>query len=74
MSTSFGSNGKAYPVTANATFTGTNCALGNITSCHEFMVSPTSGLAAVGGSIPAGTKVVATGRAPRPAGRLGTAF
>jgi hypothetical protein len=74
MSTSFGSNGKAYPVTANATFTGTNCVLGNITSCHEFMISPTNGLSAVGGTIPAGHDVLATGRAPRPAGRLGTAF
>ena len=72
MSTSFGSNGKAYPVFANAT--GSSCVLGQITSCHEFMVSPTNGLAALGGTIPAGNKVVATGSAPRPTGRLGTAF
>lgn len=72
MSTSFGSNGKAYPVFANAT--GSSCTLGQITSCHEFMVSPTNGLAALGGAIPAGHRVVATGPAPRPTGRLGTAF
>jgi len=72
MSTSFGSNGKAYPVFANAT--GSTCTLGQITSCHEFMVSPTNGLVVLGGSIPAGHTVVATGSAPRPVGRLGTAF
>jgi hypothetical protein len=48
ISTSFGSNGKAYPVFANAT--GTNCTLGQITSCHEFMVSPTNGLQVTGGT------------------------
>src|SRR5207249_5067468 len=72
MSTSFGSNGKAYPVFANAT--GSSCTLGQITSCHEFMVSPTNGLAALGGTIPAGQRVVASGSAPRPTGRLGAAF
>jgi len=51
MSTSFGSNGKAYPVLANSS--GTNCQLGNITSCHENMVAPTNGLFALGGSLPA---------------------
>ncbi len=51
ISTSF-SNGKAFPVIANAT-TGT-CTVGQITSCHEFMVAPTNGLAVHGGNIPAG--------------------
>jgi hypothetical protein len=51
ISTSFGSNGKAYPEIANAT--GSSCVLGNITSCHEFMVAPTNGLAARGGTRPA---------------------
>jgi hypothetical protein len=53
ISTSFGSNGKAYPVIANAT--GSSCVLGNITSCHEFMVAPTNGLAVSGGTRPAVT-------------------
>ena len=48
ISTSFGSNGKAYPVIANAT--GSNCVTGNPTACNEPMVAPTAGLAAVGGS------------------------
>jgi hypothetical protein len=72
ISTSYGSNGKAYPVIANAT--GSSCTLGNITSCHEFMVSPTSGVAALGGNIPAGHTVLSSGANPRPQGRLGTAF
>jgi len=75
ISTSYGSNGKAYPVIANATSTGTTCAVGNITSCSEFMVAPTNGLLAQGGTIPVGhDKVVATGHNPRPVGALGTAF
>ncbi len=48
ISTSFGSNGKAYPVIAGAT--GSNCVTGNPTACHEFMVAPTNGLAVLGGS------------------------
>jgi hypothetical protein len=59
ISTSFGSNGKAYPVIANAT--GTSCTLGNITSCHEFMVAPTNGLAALGGGFPATTEGASAG-------------
>jgi hypothetical protein len=51
ISTSF-SNGKAFPVIANAT-TGT-CTVGQITSCHEFMVAPTNGLAIRAGTIPVG--------------------
>ncbi len=74
MSTSFGSNGKAYPEIADASFTGTNCVIGNITSCNEYIVAPTNGLAALGGTIPAGHRVLSTGSNPRPQGRLGTAF
>jgi hypothetical protein len=48
ISTSFGSNGKAYPVISNAT--GSSCVTGNPTACNEPMVAPTSGLAVVGGS------------------------
>ena len=50
ISTSFGSNGQAYPVLANAT--GSNCVLGQITSCDEFMVAPTNGLANLPGNHP----------------------
>jgi len=74
ISTSFGSNGKGYPVIAFAKNTGTNCVIGNITSCDEDMVVPTDGLPVTGGTIPAGTKVLSGGTNPRPHGRLGTAF
>jgi hypothetical protein len=73
-STSFGSNGKAYPVIAWAKNAGTTCVVGNITSCNEPMVVPTNGLAATGGTIPAGHTVLSSGANPRPQGRLGTAF
>jgi hypothetical protein len=43
ISTSFGSNGKAYPVYAKATTT-SNCTTNQVGSCHEFMVAPTNGL------------------------------
>jgi hypothetical protein len=58
ISTSFGSNGRAYPEIANAT--GANCVLGQITSCHEFMVAPTNGLPVAGGSRPSVTGPVYT--------------
>jgi hypothetical protein len=74
ISNSFGSNGKAYPVIANAKNTGTTCSIGNITSCNEDMVVPTNGLVATGGTIPAGHNVLSSGSNPRPQGRLGTAF
>jgi hypothetical protein len=45
---------KAFPVIANAKI-GT-CTLGQITSCHEFMVAPTNGLAVVAGTVPVGTE------------------
>jgi hypothetical protein len=48
MSTSFGSNGKAYPVFANAL--GSSCTLGQITSCKEAMFTATNGLAITGGN------------------------
>jgi len=51
MSTSFGSNGRAYPVFAAAT--GSSCQLGSITSCHESMYTSKNGLAIVGGTHPA---------------------
>jgi hypothetical protein len=72
MSTSFGSNGKNYPVMANATGAGT-CQLGQITSCAENMVAPTNGVAATGGSVRSETgPVYAGGRAISARGR--TAF
>jgi hypothetical protein len=43
ISTSFGSNRKAYPVIADATETA-NCTQSQLGSCHEFMVAPTNGL------------------------------
>jgi hypothetical protein len=43
ISTSFGSNGKAYPVVAQATTTPL-CTTNQVGSCHEFMVTPTNGL------------------------------
>jgi len=71
ISTSFGSNGKAYPVISWAT--GTSCQLGNITSCHEHMVAPVNGLAPAGGSRPSlGGPVFAGGHALAARGR--TAF
>jgi hypothetical protein len=50
-STSFNSAGRAFPVLANAT--GSTCTLGQITSCNEFMVTPTGGLLAHGPFSPA---------------------
>jgi len=44
ISTSFGSNHKAYPVIPEATTT-SDCSLSQVGSCHEFMVAPTNGLA-----------------------------
>jgi hypothetical protein len=53
VSTSF-AGGKAFTVIANAT-KGT-CTLGQITSCHESMVAPSSGLALTAGTIPVGNE------------------
>ena len=62
---------EAYPVIATAT--GNSCVLGNITSCHEPMVAPTNGLAAVGGSNLATTGPVRYLSTSRPT-RMLTAF
>ncbi len=75
ISTSFGSNGRAYPVIANATFTGISCGLGNITACNEFMVSPTNGLATAGGAIPVGREApVGLGHGHGVPGKMLTAY
>ena len=69
ISTSFGSNGRAYPVIANAT--GSSCTLGQITSCNEFMVAPTNGLQPAGPFLPAGrTPVTGAGRLGARSGRV----
>lgn len=44
ISTSFGSNGKAYPILAKA-LTTPQCTTNQVGSCHEFMVAPRNGLA-----------------------------
>jgi hypothetical protein len=49
FSTSFGSNGKAYPIFAGAT--GSSCTQGDISSCHESMFTATNGLVVTGGSL-----------------------
>jgi hypothetical protein len=49
VSVSFASNGRAFPVLPTARATG-DCTLGQITSCAENMVSPRSGVAALGGA------------------------
>jgi BNR/Asp-box repeat len=45
-------NGKAYPVIANAKKA--VCTLGQVGSCHEFMVTPTNGLSVTAGTVPVG--------------------
>jgi hypothetical protein len=62
MSTSFGSNGRAFPVMAAGRGAG-NCTLGQITSCAENMFAPTSGVAATGGTIRSTARPVFTGPA-----------
>jgi hypothetical protein len=54
ISTSFGSNGKAYPVIAFARTTGQTCTASVLNSCNEPMVAPRSGLALGPDVIPAG--------------------
>jgi hypothetical protein len=72
ISTSF-SNGRAFPVIAGATQG--NCQQGNVTSCHEFMVTATGGLLLRGGNRPAGTgRPVFTGRGAYAVRGLGTRF
>ena len=71
MSSSFGSNGRSYPVLASAK--GSACTLGQITSCHENMVAPTGGVLVTGGTNPATSgPVYAGGKAVTAHGR--TAF
>ena len=50
ISTSYGSNGRAYPVLAQADTT-SNCTTAVLGSCHEYMIAPTNGLAPATGSI-----------------------
>jgi hypothetical protein len=64
---------KAFPVIANAK-KGT-CTLGQITSCHEFMVSPANGLPVTAGTVPAGNERPVPGaRSDHPAYPHPTAF
>jgi hypothetical protein len=57
ISTSFGGNGRAYPVIARAK--GSECVQGDITSCNQFMVAPVGGLTAQGAIAAAGDPVLA---------------
>jgi hypothetical protein len=50
ISTSFGSNGRAYPALANATTT-TSCTTSTLGSCHEFMVTARNGLPVKTGTV-----------------------
>jgi hypothetical protein len=52
-STSFGSDGKAYPVISAARSTGTSCSASHLGSCNEPMIAPRSGLALGPGVTPA---------------------
>jgi hypothetical protein len=72
ISTSF-VGGLAFPVIANAT-AGT-CTLGQVTSCHEFMVAPTNGLSPVAGTVPVGRESPVRGaHSDHPLVRHPTAF
>jgi hypothetical protein len=72
ISTSF-SNGQAFPIVANATQG--NCQKGNITSCHEFMVTAAGGLILHPGTRPVGTeRPVFTGPSGYALHGLGTRF
>jgi hypothetical protein len=72
ISTSF-SKGTAHPVFAKAK--GTNCQLGNITSCNERMVAPASGLSLTASVNPAGReRPVRHARSDRRTGASRTAF
>ena len=59
ISTSFGSNGRAYPVIARAK--GSACVQGDITSCNEFMIAPVGGLSARGATAAAAGEPVVAG-------------
>jgi len=64
ISTSF-MNDRAFPVIANARRG--DCTLGQIRSCHEFMVAPTNGLSVTGGTLPIGVEPVLTDTRSGPA-------
>jgi hypothetical protein len=51
ISTSFGSNGKAYPALAQAKVT-SNCTTNQVGSCHEFMITARAGLSVGPGTVP----------------------
>ncbi len=57
ISTSFGSNAKAFPVIAAARSTGQSCTASVLNSCNEPMIAPKTGLALGPGVIPAGHDV-----------------
>lgn len=65
ISTSFGGNGRAYPVIPNATVT-PNCTQSQLGSCHEFMVAPTNGLALGAGVVRVNPRERAFPTVPRP--------
>src|SRR5262249_5427322 len=50
ISTSFGSNGRAYPTVAQAGHK-SSCTPAVVGACHEYMISPTNGLAMTPGTI-----------------------
>lgn len=71
ISTSY-AGGKAHPVIANATAGA--CSRATVGSCHQFMVTPTTGLRE-GGSVPVGReRPVAGARSDHAAGPYATAF
>jgi len=71
ISTSY-AGGKAHPVIADAT-SGT-CSTSTVGSCHEFMVTPTSGLATPGGTVPVRRERPVTSRSDHAARGFVTAF
>ena len=58
ISTSFGSDGLAYPVISSARSTGVACASGSTPKCNEPMVAPRTGLALGPGTVPVGHEAV----------------
>jgi hypothetical protein len=56
------SGGRVFPVIANAKKgTGGSCTLGQITSCKEYMISPTNGLPMADGTVPIGPELPVPG-------------
>jgi len=64
----------AYPVIANAKQGNGNCVLGQIKSCNEYMIAPTSGLPIQGGTVRAGHDRVRSARSDHPWVRPATTF